>query len=165
VSQTKAHQLTGLTGMKMHMISQVNQTGMDEVRFRLVSDFVQRAIAECDPVHSKMLKRSLQTNLQRMFNRKYTQAVCDLRNSVRETQSPAAYLLLAEAYAQSGQPELALATLDVLRCVHPTRSEAEIMKRLLLQNNGNGVNSRTGAPTMPYTKGASPLVPFQSHSS
>jgi len=109
----------------------------NSARFRFVSDIVMHAAEKCDPMHNEPLKRSLQINLQRIFNREYDPAVFNLRYSVRETQSPAAYLLLAEAYAQAGQTELALATLDVLQCVEPDRSDAEMMKSFLVPDNDN----------------------------
>jgi hypothetical protein len=113
---------------------QDEQAESDAARFRFVSDFVLYAAKRCDPLHGAPLQRSLRLNLDRIVNRNYGQAVCNLRSSVRETQSAAAYLLLAEAYAQSGQTEMALATLDVLQCVEPDRAEAEIMKRFLRTN-------------------------------
>jgi Tfp pilus assembly protein PilF len=116
---------------------QIKKTESDGDRFRFVSDFVSHAVERSDPMHGERAKRLFQLNLQQIINQEYAPAISSLRLSIRETQSTAAYLLLAEAYAQSGQTELALATLDVLRCVELDRAEAEIMKEFLLREHGD----------------------------
>jgi hypothetical protein len=125
------------------MIFKLKTPEPDSERFRFVSDFIRYTAERCNPEHDSSLKQSLQIGLQHIINKEYRPAVCSLRCSVRETQSVAAYLLLAEAYAQSGQTEMALATLDVLRCVKPDRSEAEMMKEFLRQEEDNKKSFRT----------------------
>lgn len=108
---------------------------MNSERFRFVSDFVEHTANQFDPPPGRLLKQLLQSYLQQIINQEYRSVIPSLCHWIRETQSSVAYLLLAEAYAQTGRTELALATLDVLSCVEPDRSEAERMKHFLLQEN------------------------------
>ena len=136
--QTIPHRVVISAGMKMNMSSRDNH----HARFSFVSNCVMHAAKRCIPENNGPLKRSLQMNLWRIFRQEYTPAVCDLCCAIRETQSSAAYLLLAEAYAQAGQTEMAMATLDVLQCVKPDRSDAETMKRFLVSGLQQGKEIR-----------------------
>lgn len=83
----------------------------------------------------EFLPRLFQMNLQQTVDEGRAQIISNLWQSAREAQTTDAYLLLAEACAQAGLTEMALATLDVLSCVEPDRPEAERMKESIRIKN------------------------------
>ena len=64
--------------------------------------------------------------------------------AIRETQAPAAYLLLSEAYLRSGDADMAMITLDVLRCVEPDYPETDLMKKLLCMQSRDYAEAYNG---------------------
>lgn len=124
------------------MMAQMKKTQPSGGRFGFVSDFVGRVVNESDSAPGELLKWSLHVDLQRVINQEYELAISSLCHSVRETQSSAAFLLLAEAYAQVGEVEMAVVTIDVLRCVDPNLPEAEMMKGFLLREKGDHAEAR-----------------------
>jgi predicted Zn-dependent protease len=124
------------------MIARIERRGLDDERFDFVSEFVGRAMSASDLPNGDLLEWSLQTALRQIAGREYDLAISSLCQSVRDTQSAAAYLLLAEAYAQAGQAEMALVTLDVLEYVDPDLPEADMMKGFLLREKGDYEEAR-----------------------
>ena len=107
----------------------------DDERIRLVSNAIARTDNQLGASENAFLKYSLQMDLRRILNKQYDAAISSLIRSIRETQAPAAYLLLSEAYLRSGDADMAMITLDVLRCVEPDYPEADLMKKLLFMES------------------------------
>ena len=124
------------------MIARIKKSRSEDQRFDFVSSFVADAVNRSDLSLGEVWKWSLQIDIQRIINQEFELAISSLCQSVRETQCAAAYLLLAEAYAQSGQIEMALMTLDVLKYVDSDLPEAEMMKGFLLREKGDYAEAR-----------------------
>ena len=107
--------------------------------------FIETCVDQC--TDSRALTRStmwnlLQMDLGRIRSGNYDDAVSSLTQLIRETQSPAAYLLLAEARVRMGQGDLAMVTLDVLGYVEPQFVEARLVKGLILCEQGAMTEAR-----------------------
>lgn len=124
------------------MLARVERSRSDDSRFEFVSQFVGRTVIESRSSNGDLLEWSLQTALRQIANREYEFAISSLCQSIRETQSVAAYLLLAEAYLRDGQIEMAMVTLDVLEYVEPDLPEANLMKGFALRDKGDPDGAR-----------------------
>jgi tetratricopeptide (TPR) repeat protein len=124
------------------MIARIERNKADDKRLNLVSEFVGRAVCASNASNGDLLEWALQTALRQVAGGEYDIAISSLCQSVRETQSVAAYLLLTEAYLRSGQVEMALVTLDVLQYVNPGLPEAQLMKGFVLRERGDYEESR-----------------------
>ena len=124
------------------MIARLEKSRADDKRLDIVSEFVGRAVSDSNMSNGDLLEWSMQTALRQIANREYDLAISSLCQSVRETQSVAAYLLLAEAYLRAGQIEMALVTLNVLEYVDPGLPEAQLMKGFVLREKGDNEESR-----------------------
>jgi tetratricopeptide (TPR) repeat protein len=125
-----------------HMIARTEGSRSADERLDFVSEFVGRAVNTSDSSKGDLLEWSLQTALRQIARREYDLAISSLCQSVRETQSVAAYLLLAEAYLRDRQIEMALVTLDVLEYVESGLPEAKVMKGFVLREKGDHEESR-----------------------
>jgi predicted Zn-dependent protease len=123
--------------------------------------FVEACVDQC--ADAKVLTRStlwnlLQMDLGRIRSGNYADAVSSLCHLIRETQSPAAYILLTEARARMGQSDLALVTLDVLGYVEPGYVEARLMRGLILCEQGTMTEAREALQSVFRVKPSIPLA-------
>lgn len=129
------------------MIDPLNQAiklTPDDERIRLVSNAIARTDNRLGASENAFLKYSLQMDLRRILNKQYDAAISSLIRAIRETQAPAAYLLLSEAYLRSGDTDMALITLDVLKCVEHDFPEADLMKKLLCMESPDYAEAYNG---------------------
>lgn len=121
------------------------QTGSHEIaqdRLAVIMAYIEQLERHEPGAASGLLECALEMDVERILKREYDAAISSLCQCVRETQSPAAYLLLVEAYARSEQSELALVTLDVLSYVEPEMVEAQLVKGYVLRETGRSADAR-----------------------
>lgn len=94
-------------------------------------------ITACVDRSAGTLRHLLQMDLERVLAGECGTAISSLNQLIRDTQSPVAYLLLAEAQLRDGQHGMALVTLDVLSYLRPDFPEGLVVKGLLQWEYGS----------------------------
>jgi hypothetical protein len=124
------------------MPTRVFDVDLSSERLGIVSSCVQQCPTLPGPGGIR-LRESLRRDLELIQRGRCQMAIDHLNEIIPGTQSPVAYLLLAEAYLRDGEPTLALATLDILSYVEPGFTEGALLRGLVECEHGTAADART----------------------